>query len=49
MRQPDDEYLMNCRGVINDTTKRPILFMCGCKYYIVADIIIIVVVPLCLN
>ncbi|KAL4231955.1 hypothetical protein ACF0H5_009532 [Mactra antiquata] len=29
MRVPDDEYLMNCRGVINDTTKRPVLFTLG--------------------
>lgn len=32
VRTHDDEYLQNCRGVINDTTKRPILFMFGCKY-----------------
>ncbi|XP_053407088.1 putative cytochrome P450 CYP13A10 isoform X1 [Mercenaria mercenaria] len=29
VRTHDDEYLQNCRGVINDTTKRPILFMFG--------------------
>lgn len=29
IRNTEDEYLMNCRGVINDTTKRPILFMFG--------------------
>ncbi|KAL3863942.1 hypothetical protein ACJMK2_005663 [Sinanodonta woodiana] len=29
VEQPNDEYLENCRGVINDTTKRPILFMFG--------------------
>lgn len=29
VRNPDDEYLQNCRGVINDTTKRPVLFLFG--------------------
>lgn len=29
VRNPNDEYLQNCRGVITDTTKRPILFMLG--------------------
>lgn len=28
----DDECIKNCRGVIRDTTKRPILFMLGCTY-----------------
>ena len=32
IRQQNVEYLENCRGVINDTTKRPMLFMFGCKY-----------------
>ena len=31
LHKTEDEYLKNCRGVINDTTKRPILFMFGCK------------------
>ncbi|XP_052771299.1 LOW QUALITY PROTEIN: putative cytochrome P450 CYP13A10 [Mya arenaria] len=29
IQKPNDEYLQNCRGVINDTTKRPILFLFG--------------------
>lgn len=28
----DDEYLQNCRGVIHDTTKRPVLFLFGLMF-----------------
>lgn len=28
----NDECIKHCRGVIRDTTKRPILFMLGCTY-----------------
>lgn len=32
LSRKDNECLNNCRNVIRDTTKRPILFLLGCKY-----------------
>ncbi|KAL5015759.1 hypothetical protein ScPMuIL_005348 [Solemya velum] len=32
MQQPDDSYLKHCRGVISDTTKRPLLFLLGFSF-----------------
>ena len=31
IRDPDNDFLKKCQGVIEDTTKQPVLYLLGCE------------------